>query len=199
LTGLNCILVSYSSKIIIRSFILFKSIGQERTYQVEIDGEIYDLIIKDQLVTVNGKEIRATLSETDPGTFVLNLGNQKLEVFSGERNSENKSAISLSINNRSRELIVKDETQILLDSYKNESEGDSGTQAINAPMPGLVLKILVSPGDEVEKGDGLLILEAMKMENEIKAAQKAVVEEILVSNSQAVSKGEKMLVLHLDV
>jgi len=146
-------------------------------------------------VLVNGEVFPATLTETEAGAFVLDLGHRKLEVFGGKRES---GSLSISINNRTRELKVKDETEILLESYRNESGSDSGLQAINTPMPGLVLKILVSPGDTVEKGDGLLILEAMKMENEIKASQKAVVEEILVVDSQAVSKGEKMLVLHLD-
>lgn len=65
--------------------------------------------------------------------------------------------------------------------------------AVKAPMPGLVLNILVSPGETVQKGDVLLILEAMKMENVIKAAGDATVKHIAVSKGAAVEKGQLLI------
>lgn len=66
---------------------------------------------------------------------------------------------------------------------------------IKAPMPGLVLKVLVSPGQAIKKGDPVLILEAMKMENVFKATADAIVKEIKVSERTAVEKGEILVIL----
>lgn len=65
--------------------------------------------------------------------------------------------------------------------------------AVKAPMPGLVLSILVEPGQAVQKGDVLLILEAMKMENVLKAAGDGRVKNIAVSKGAAVDKGQLLL------
>src|SRR5690606_41957896 len=66
---------------------------------------------------------------------------------------------------------------------------------IKAPMPGMVLKVLVSPGQAISKGDPVLILEAMKMENVFKAPSDAVVKEVKVTERKAVEKGEILIVL----
>jgi biotin carboxyl carrier protein len=66
---------------------------------------------------------------------------------------------------------------------------------IKAPMPGLVLKVLVTPGQAIKKGDPVLILEAMKMENVFKATSDATVKEIKVAELTAVEKGEVLIVL----
>ena len=64
---------------------------------------------------------------------------------------------------------------------------------LKAPMPGLVLKVLVKPGDVVKKNDAVLILEAMKMENVIKAPGDAVVSAVHVQERVAVEKGQLLL------
>ncbi len=66
---------------------------------------------------------------------------------------------------------------------------------VKAPMPGLVLQVLVQPGQTVRKGDPLLILEAMKMENVLKAANEGMVREVAVHSGQAVEKGATLVVL----
>lgn len=67
---------------------------------------------------------------------------------------------------------------------------------IKAPMPGLVLDILVKPGDTVKKGDKILILEAMKMENAIKSPIDAVISEIHIVKGTAVDKNQSLVVFH---
>jgi len=66
---------------------------------------------------------------------------------------------------------------------------------IHGPMPGMVLDILVAVGDSVSKGDNLLILEAMKMENIIKSPGDGIIDTILISNGDAVDKGQLLLQL----
>jgi biotin carboxyl carrier protein len=71
----------------------------------------------------------------------------------------------------------------------------AGDNAVTAPIPGTVLKILVQPGDKVRAGQNLMILEAMKMENEILAPRDATVVQISVSVGSNVSTGDVLLQL----
>jgi biotin carboxyl carrier protein len=71
-----------------------------------------------------------------------------------------------------------------------EAEEASGPQEIRAMMPGKIVTVLVGVGDSLEKGQGVLVVEAMKMENEVKAAAPGVVRELLVKPGQAVESGE---------
>jgi len=91
--------------------------------------------------------------------------------------------------------VVEDEHARLLKQFIGAGDGGSGLKTVKAPMPGLVVKILTSPGAEVEKGDPLVVVEAMKMENEIGSPVKGVIKEIKVEEKQAVEKGEIMIVL----
>ncbi len=61
---------------------------------------------------------------------------------------------------------------------------------LKAPMPGLVLQVLVNPGDQVAKGDKILVLEAMKMENAIKSPTDGIIDDVLVQQAQAVDKNQ---------
>ena len=71
----------------------------------------------------------------------------------------------------------------------------AGGEVITAPMPGHILNVLVSPGDAVEVGDTLLVMEAMKMENDIKAHVAGTVAEIKVGKGQDVGVGEVLVVI----
>lgn len=71
----------------------------------------------------------------------------------------------------------------------------AGAETVKAPMPGKILSVAVSDGQAVKKGETLLILEAMKMQNEIAAPHDAVVSEVRVSANQTVSTGDDMVVL----
>ncbi|MGE4319486.1 MAG: acetyl-CoA carboxylase biotin carboxyl carrier protein subunit [Deferribacterales bacterium] len=73
--------------------------------------------------------------------------------------------------------------------------GLEGRQVIEAQMPGYIWKLLVEPGQEVEAGQPLMILVAMKMENEIKAPKAGVVQDIFVTLDQTVSTGDKLAVV----
>jgi biotin carboxyl carrier protein len=68
-------------------------------------------------------------------------------------------------------------------------------EPVKAPMPGMVLKVLVTPGQVINKGDGLIILEAMKMENILKATTTATVKAIKIAERTAVEKGAILIEL----
>lgn len=79
-------------------------------------------------------------------------------------------------------------------AYK-EKAADLGQKVVKAMLPGTIIKIIVSEGDEVKAGDTLLILEAMKMENEIVAPSSGKVKEIKVTEGQRVETGDVLIVL----
>jgi biotin carboxyl carrier protein len=75
------------------------------------------------------------------------------------------------------------------------SKGLQGRQVIDTQMPGLIMKVLVKPGQEVEVGTPLMVLEAMKMENEIKSPKSGVVQEIFVKEGNTVASGDKLVII----
>jgi len=97
-------------------------------------------------------------------------------------------AFTWSINGSKVELRMEDEFDLLLKSMGIDKDSANKIDEIKAPMPGLVLEVLVKEGDEIKEGDPLLILEAMKMENVIKSPCDALVSEIPVSVQQKIDK-----------
>jgi len=90
---------------------------------------------------------------------------------------------------------VESERMRLLRKHTARSGEKSGALEIRAPMPALVSSVRVNVGDTVAAGQGLVILEAMKMENEIKSHRDGVVGKVLVSKGKSVEKGELLVVL----
>ena len=75
------------------------------------------------------------------------------------------------------------------------SASGSGEQRITAPMPGRVVRVLVKPGDEVTARQGLVVIEAMKMENELRAIRPGRVREVVVSEATSVEAGRLLVVI----
>ena len=74
-------------------------------------------------------------------------------------------------------------------------KGSAGKAMLTSPMPGKVVKLLVKEGQEVEAGEGVIVVEAMKMENELKSALAGKVKEIFVEEGQVVESGAKLLLV----
>ena len=76
------------------------------------------------------------------------------------------------------------------------SAGDeSGAKKLTAPMPGKVVRILVAEGSEVEAGAGIMVVEAMKMQNEVKSPKKGIIQRILVGQGAAVNAGDVLAIV----
>lgn len=125
---------------------------------------------------------------------------------------QDRSRLSLLIDNRSYEATIDRDREfyrivVCGEEFRVEVEDEkikklAGTRkpfedkldmSIQAPMPGIVVSIDVSRGDEVKKGDCLLVLEAMKMRNEIKSSRDGVIKDILVQTGHTVAKGSALL------
>jgi biotin carboxyl carrier protein len=124
-------------------------------------------------VLKDGKAYTAVLESADEVSrlYVFRIGGEKFEVT------------------------IADSYERLIKQLGLHVGGTLKTNNVKAPMPGLVLSIMVEPGQAVQKGETLLILEAMKMENVIKAAADASIKSIDVQKGAAVEKGQLLITL----
>lgn len=99
------------------------------------------------------------------------------------------------INGKHYEAEVKDKYDLLMQELGLDKKNVKKINQIKAPMPGLVLAIQITVGQKIQKGDSILILEAMKMENVLKAPADAVIKAILVTKGQAVDKNQLLIEL----
>ena len=90
-------------------------------------------------------------------------------------------------------VVLRDETAELLDRFGLDAGADAAEREVHAPMPGLVLQVLVEAGQEVKAGDGLVVLEAMKMENELRAPAAGTVAAVHCAPGDAVGKNALLL------
>ena len=107
-------------------------------------------------------------------------------------NRDEKSCV-LKINNQEVTVAIEDQYDAILKQLGMDNMNSQKVNEVKAPMPGLVLNILVEPGQAIVKDDGLFVLEAMKMENIIKSPADAVVKSIEVEKGFAVEKNQVLV------
>ena len=122
---------------------------------------------------------------------VLHNGQSYIAVV--EKVDKAAKEVMLRINGQAYKIAIREEIDLLLKSMGLDLKAMQKVEPVKAPMPGMILKILVEPGQQINKGDGLLILEAMKMENVLKATASATVKGIRVTERTAVEKGAVLI------
>jgi pyruvate carboxylase subunit B len=162
-------------------------------YFVQVLGEEFEVDINPDGVRVDGVVVPAVL-EPLSGTPLrqLRMGARTM-VFSME--SPRRGTWELGYRGERWDASVIDERTRHIRSLTGEGRQRVGAGEVKAPMPGLVLRVLVEPGQRVEAGAGLAVLEAMKMENQIKAPVAGAVVAVRVSAGTAVEKGQVLVVL----
>ncbi len=162
-------------------------------YFVQVAGVEVEVSLEAGGVRVDGQLVPASL-EPLPGTPLrqLRMG-ERTVVFSME--SPRRGEWEVGCRGERWEASVVDERTRHIRSLTGEGRQRAGAGEIKAPMPGLVLRVLVEPGQRVEAGAGLVVLEAMKMENQIKAPAAGVVAAVRVEAGKAVEKGQVLVVL----
>ena len=123
-------------------------------------------------------------------SVVLHGRRFKVEV---EKGPDAEGNATVRINGVRKDVRVMDERTQLLEKMGMSVAAAAGSGDVNAPMPGKVLQVLVEPGHTVEEGQPLLVLEAMKMENVIKATAAGTVSEVPVNEGDAVEKGSLLV------
>ena len=141
---------------------------------------------------LNGDFYSLDIEKVDAQTWHILKDNMSYYVQWIERNDEAKT-YTLKVNGSLIVLEAKNEFDILLEKMGMANVGSTKVSKLKAPMPGKVLDVLVTVGQEVVKGDGLVILEAMKMENVLKADDVGVVKSVNVSIGEAVEKNNVLI------
>lgn len=132
------------------------------------------------------------IAKNQDGEYHMIYKNQSYRIIPEDYNSSTK-LLSLTIEGRMFTVQLEDKFDQLIEKLGFSLNITPVFKDIKAPMPGLVLKVMVGTGDSVSEGDALLILEAMKMENIIKAPGDGVVKNVLVKAKDAIEKGTVLI------
>lgn len=152
------------------------------TIQIERKAGVFRATIEDRV-------IEGDVLEPEPGVFSFRIGDRVIEFHAG----------TIAGSELCRVVTVTGTTDVRIIDRKHRSAIDDSTgvgqQTLLAPMPGRIVALLAAVGDRVERGQGVLVVEAMKMQNEVKAAREGVVTEIRVAAGDTVSSGQILALL----
>lgn len=152
----------------------------------------FEVELEQQVLSVDGAEFKMDLRNLSDGHAHILYQNKSYKVeLVTEDKAEKRSVIK--VNGTQYKVAIEDQYDILLKQLGLDTAKSNKTLEIKAPMPGLVLNVMVEVGQEVNKGDNLLILEAMKMENIIKSPSNGIVKKVQVSKGDKVEKNELLI------
>lgn len=143
---------------------------------------------------LDGKPVEADVVKLSTTKFhlIINHKSYSLELL---EKAENSKTMRILVNGIKQEISIKDKYDALLSQLGMDKMMANKNNHIKAPMPGLVLRIIANVGDVVKKGDPILVLEAMKMENVIKADGDGTIKRIAVEPKQVVEKNTLLVEL----
>jgi len=159
-------------------------------------------------IAIDGKSHRLELNRTE-GRWSCRLDGQEIEVDAVLARPD---VLSLRIGNQAYEVKcerVAGDTHLWVGSARFATEvrdprslrgrvravDDHGPRKLTAPMPGKIVRVLLGEGAAVEAGTGVLVVEAMKMQNELKSPKKGTIQKILVSEGAAVNAGDVLAIV----
>ncbi|HZZ16082.1 MAG TPA: biotin/lipoyl-containing protein [Candidatus Sulfotelmatobacter sp.] len=161
-------------------------------YDVTIDGKNYRLELSRidgrWFCRLDGREIEVEAILARPDMLSLRIGNLAYEVKS-ERLADD---LYISVGSTRFAVELRDPRSL---RGRSRVADDHGPRKIAAPMPGKVVRLLLREGDEVEAGGGIAVVEAMKMQNEIKSPKKGRIQKILVGEGAAVNAGDVLAIV----
>ncbi len=162
-------------------------------YFVSVNGEDHQVTLDEHGVHVDGEPVSASV-ETINGSPVrmVTIGDEvhRVVVRPGARG-----AYTLWLDGYRFEVEALDERARTIRELSGKSAGPTGPAPLIAPMPGLIVRVNAKPGDEVQAGQGLVVMEAMKMENELRAPAAGRVRAIHAAPGTAVEKGTVLVEL----
>ena len=164
-------------------------------YLVNVNGKKFDIVVEKSgdsfRAVVNGREHTVQSASSGRSNSVMIVDGNSHEISINSNGYDNDRLVTVGFV----------EVELKIDNYRlaqlKKAAGNGTLRApskkIKAPMPGLVLEVKVSPGEKVEPGQLILVIEAMKMENAIKSSAVAVVKNVAVSKGQSVEKGDMLI------
>jgi acetyl/propionyl-CoA carboxylase alpha subunit len=163
-------------------------------YLVRVDGTETEIVVDSDGVRLGAEHVAARVSEIE-GTPVrlLNIGNEVHRLVVRRGPSRGEYIIWLD----GFRFVVEafDERTLAIRQLAGATAGPAGPAPLRAPMPGMIVRVNVQAGDQVQSGQGLVVMEAMKMENELRANGAGVVKRVLAAPGTAVEKGALLLEL----
>jgi pyruvate carboxylase subunit B len=158
-------------------------------YTATVDGQPFHVGLEEDGLTLDGAPVEVDLQSIDGGFhYSLLVGAASHEVFV-ERCED---VCFVTLRGQRFRVQVEDE-RALRAATRRPATAEAGEAEVVSPMPGMVVAVLVEAGQEVRTGEGLLILEAMKMENEIRAPRTGVVETVHVTPGQRVGQDDQLV------
>jgi biotin carboxyl carrier protein len=159
-------------------------------YVTLLNGEQYEVeILKDGSVTINGEPREVDFLSLGPSLYSVITNNKSLQVVIDDE----QGGVSVLMDGRNYEMQVLDERALMMAQRRGGLGGGSGD--VEAPMPGLVVTVPVAIGDTITQGQTVVILESMKMQNELKSPVDGIVTAINVEAGQSVDKGAILVVI----
>lgn len=160
-------------------------------YHVTLAGRTFEIEVGPEGVTVDGESVATDLARLEGGpTWSLALDGAS-HRFTARR--AGKETWDLHLRGRRLRADVVDERTRVIREMTGSATASLGPKPIKAPMPGMVVKVEVEEGDTVSAGQGVVIVEAMKMENELKADAEARVVKVHVAEGEAVEKDQLLV------
>ena len=157
-------------------------------YEVTLDGRQHAVeILHGTEITVDGQQIQIVSATAH--AFTVRVGERFVRVTAAQTDG----AVQVLVNGCVSEAMVLSDRDLLLRRYARGTATLSASHEVRAPMPALVVRIEVASGDTVKKGQGLVVLEAMKMENELRATRDCVVREVCVVPGNTVERNALLL------
>jgi biotin carboxyl carrier protein len=161
------------------------SSGEPKTRVIELERGV-----SGWRVILDGKAVVVDAVEIAPSTISILLDGQAFEI-SVTPSADGK----LNLQAGTREFTAEVIDPRAWSGRRHGNVEAEGRQQILAPMPGKIVRVLVKEGDHVEAGEGLLVVEAMKMQNEIRSPKSGTVERVLAKEGQPVNAGEVLCVV----
>jgi biotin carboxyl carrier protein len=158
----------------------------EQSYSVEIE-EISKSLYR---VAIDGNEFLVDGKKTGRTNYSLIVDNRSFEIEVDNSGDEYR----VLVDGRNYHVHLVDERRVRVGGGQSDIQLQ-GRQKVSVPMPGKVIAVLVSEGDSVERGQGLVIVEAMKMENEVRSPIAGEIKEIKVKAGEAVEGGAVLVVV----
>ncbi|MGB4773703.1 MAG: acetyl-CoA carboxylase biotin carboxyl carrier protein subunit [Daejeonella sp.] len=153
----------------------------------------FEIETNKQGTTINSNPVSVDVHKINEHSFHL-LYQNKSYLAEIIRFNKAEKTCTVKVNSNTYNLTITDQFDELLHQLGIDNLNTAKISELKAPMPGLVLKVLVAEGDEVKKGDNLLVLEAMKMENIIKSPADVRIKSIKINPSDKVEKNQVMIV-----
>lgn len=161
--------------------------------KINVNQSVFEVEKNKEGILLNGDFFDWDIKKIDEQMYHIVYQHQSYNVEIIKTDYVEKS-FTLKVNQTIYHLSAKDRFDLLLEKMGMSKAAGSKLNDLKAPMPGLILEMLVKEGDTIKKGDNLLILEAMKMENMIKAAGDGTIKAIKVAKGERVEKNHVLII-----